>query len=280
MSKHTLLTIALIAFCVTGIFAQVQFRMDYDKTTKKYIVSLVPLESYKMPANLTGASQITVKAPTGLFFPTEVKGLYPGIEWDYNSRSNAPVEQPEHDYISFALRNSGLLHLPYQKGVAIPVLSFLNEFGCSAPVELINNETDPFMPPNSLKANVGQSIAVYGYGHNAFGGIFNGKGKADCQDLYTHTFSSDELISEFDLYPIPAEVEIFLEFEWGYPSESVRAEIVDVTGKTMSFKTIELITGRNIHPFSTSKLAAGTYFLKLNGESWSVTLDKFQKIRS
>ena len=254
MSKHTLLAIAFIAFCVTDIFAQVQFRMDYDKTTKKYVVSFVPLESYKMPGNLTGASQITVKAPTGLFFPTEVKGLYPGIEWDYNSRSNAPVEEPEYDYISFALRNSGLLHLPYQKDVSIPVLSFLNEFGCNAPVILIDNDEDPFMPPNSLKANVGQSIAVYGYGHNAYGGIYNGKSMVDCQDLYTHSLSSNELISDFDLYPIPAEIEIFLEFEWGYPSETVRAEILDATGRTMSFKTIDLITGRNIHPFNTSKL--------------------------
>ncbi len=279
MYKHSLLTIVLIVFCVSGIFAQVQFRMDYEKTTKKYIVSLVPMATYKMPANLTGASQVTVKAPTGLFFPTEVTGLYPGVEWDYNSRSNAPEEAPEVDYISFAMRNSGLLHLPYVEGVSIPVLSFANEFGCSAPVELIDNKTDPFMPPNSMMANVGQSIAVYGYGHNAFGGIFNEKGRADCQELYTHTFDSEELISDFDLYPIPAEVEIFLEFDWGYPSENVQAEIVDALGRTMSHKSIDLITGHNLHPFQIANLAAGTYFLKLKGASWSITLDKFQKIR-
>jgi len=266
-------------FCAAGIFAQVQFRLDYEKTSNKYVVSLVPQATYKMPGNLTGASQVTVKAPTGLFFPKEVTGLYPGIEWDYNSRSNAPVEAPDFDYISFALRNSGLLHLPYVEGIAIPVLSFKNEFGCSAPIQLINNQDDPFMPPNSEMANVGQSIAVYRYGHNAYGGIHNKHGVADCQESYTHTHDSDELISKFDLYPIPAEHEIFLEFEWNYPSEKVSAEIVDVLGRRMSVKSIELISGQNLHAFRIQQLAAGSYFLKLNGETWSVTMDKFQKIR-
>jgi len=171
------------------------------------------------------------------------------------------------------------LHLPYVQGVSIPVLSFKNEFGCSAPIQLINNQEDPFMPPNSEKANVGQSIAVYGYGHNAYGGIHNKNGTADCQEAYTHTNDTDELISKFDLYPIPAESEIFLEFEWNYPSEKVTAEIVDVLGRRMSVKSIELISGQNLHAFRIQQLAAGSYFLKLNGETWSVTMDKFQKIR-
>ncbi len=279
MTRHSLLIATFLTFCISGLFAQVQFRLDYEKTSNRYVVSLVPQATYKIPANLTGASQVTVKAPTGLFFPKEVKGLYPGIEWDYNSRSNAPVEAPEFDYISFALRNSGLLHLPYVEGVSIPVLSFKNEFGCSAPIQLIDNKTDAFMPPNSEMANVGQSIAVYGYGHNAFGGIANKNGIADCQEAYTHTIDTDELISKFDLYPIPAEVEIFLEFDWAYPSENVQAEIVDVLGRRMSVKTIDLISGHNLHAFQIEQLAAGSYFLKLKGESWSITLDKFQKIR-
>ena len=70
-----------------------------------------------------------------------------------------------------------------------------------------------------------------------------------------------------------------LEFEWAYPSENVQAEIVDLLGRRMSVKTIDLISGHNLHAFHIEKLAAGSYFLKLNGKSWSITLDKFQKIR-
>lgn len=279
MSKHFLLTLGFLAIGFATLTAQVKFKLDYEKTTKRYVVSIVPTKSLSMPGNLTGTAQVTVKALSGKFFPTDIVGLYPGLDWDFNARSNAPAEAPDNDYISFALRNAGLLHLPYQAESALPVLSFRNELGCATDIELIDNEKDPFMPPNSEMANVGNSIAVFGIGANAYGGIDNRNAKTDCQEQYTHTNDSDELIADFDLYPIPAETEIFLEFEWGYPSESVRAEIYDITGRAMSRKSIDLVTGHNLHAFHTEKLAAGSYLIKLTGETWTVTLDKFQKIR-
>ena len=275
--KFAAFAIAILSF--TNLSGQIEFKIDYEKTNKRYIVSIIPMATYTMPDNLIGTSQITVKAETGTLFPENIAGLYPGVKWAFNSRTNAPDEASGYDYISFNLLNTGLLHLPLVEGKELAILAFSNELGCGSPVELINNDTDIFMPPNSARANVGNSMAILGVGPNAYGGVQNQKSIADCQNVFSHTNSSEDLISDFDLYPIPAQHEIFLEFEWSYPAETVRAEIVDALGRTMAVKGLDIITGENVHPFQISKLAAGSYFLKLTGESWSITLDKFQKMR-
>lgn len=279
MFRHYILILAgLIGFIGTAT-AQIEFTIEYEKTNQRYVVSIIPDKTYKIPANLVGTSQVSIKAFTGKFFPTRVTGLYPGVEWAFNSRSNAPDEAPEYDYLSFNLLNAGLIHLPLEKGIALPVLAFSNELGCGSPVTLVDNDVDPFMPPNSKHANIGNSMAVLGIAANAYGGVNSHAAIADCAAEYTHTNKTEEFITAFDLYPIPAETEIFLEFFWGYPQETVRADVVDALGRTMSYKSIDLTNGENLHPFQIGKLAAGTYFLKLTGANWSVTLDKFQKIR-
>lgn len=277
MKKHYLLAFVFLAFSVLVSTAQVEFGLKFDKSTDRYIVSLYPMDTYKLPYNLTATAQITIKAPAGRFFPTEIKGLYPGMDWEYNSRSNSPKEAPEFDYVSIALRNPGLIHLPYEKNMELPILSFRNEQGCSCPLSLVDNFSDPFMAPNSERVNIGNTIAVLGYGTDAFGGI-HGDPVVDCQLSYTHDLS-DEMISRFDLYPIPTERELFLEFDWAYDRQTVKAEIRDVLGRLKSVKVIDLAPGHNLHSFEVQNLTAGSYFLKLIGEDWDLTLDKFQKIK-
>jgi hypothetical protein len=275
--KKQLFTLALLAFVLVGVSAQVKFRLTYDKMADHYVVSMVSMETYKNPYNLTATAQITIKALTGKFNPVQVKGLYPGVDWEYNSRSSAPTEAPDFDYFSFALKNNGLLHMPYEKDKELPILTFKNEFGCTGPVQLVDNERDPFMAPNSQRVNIGNTIAILGYGIDAYGGLVD-RGYVDCGESYTH--SEPGKLNKFDLYPIPADKELFLAFNWGGERETVRVEIVDILGKVHHVKAIDFETGENTVPFDVSKLAAGSYFLKLVGESWEETLDKFQKIRS
>jgi hypothetical protein len=277
MKKHYLLATAVAIAATLTLQAQVKFKIDFDKGNDRYVVSLIPMQTFKMPKNLTGTAQVTIKAPCGKFAPTDIVGLFPGLEWEYNSRSDAPKEAVEFDYVSFALKNPGLIHLPYVKDQELPVLAFRNKNGCNCPLQLVNNQKDPFMPPNSARANIGNTIAIYGYGIDAYGGVV-GEGMVDCRTTFTH--ESPGKINRFDLYPIPTERELFLECEWGSERETVRAEIVDVLGKVHSFQKVEFIPGHNLITFDVSKLAAGPYFLKLKGKDWEETLDKFQKIRS
>lgn len=277
MKKHGL-TFLIIFMITTGLLAQVKFKLDYDKAQNNYIVSIVPMTDLQHPDNLTATAQITVKTPAGKFNPKEIKGLYPGLEWEFNSKSDAPKEAPDHDYISFGLKNPGLLHLPFEKDQALPILSFKNEFGCTGPVQLVDNAKDPFMAPNSQRVNIGNTIAVLGYGIDAFGGVVD-QGLVDCSGSTTNV-EENGVISKHEIFPVPAGKELFLQFNWEGKRETVRAEIIDAGGRVVIFQKMDVVNGANQFAFDVSKLAGGAYLLKIKGDKWEQTLDKFQKIRA
>jgi hypothetical protein len=277
MKKPYLITAALVAFIAISGFSQVDFGIRYDKSTESFIVSLYPLETYTLPNNLTATAQITIKTPAGTFDPSDVKGLYPGIEWEYNSRADAPKEASKYDYLSFALINPGLLHLPLEEGKELPILSFKNSSGCNGTVALVDNATDPFMAPNSKNVNIGNTIAILGAGAEAYRGI-KGPKEIDCATITSATDLADQ-VEDFDIYPVPAQRDLTLEVSWAGEKEAVRAEIRDVAGRLVTVKVIELIQGNNTYNFDVSNLAAGSYLLSLRGSEWNVTLDKFQKIK-
>jgi len=167
---------ALIGFLnYIPINAQVQFILDLDLDTRVYTVSMLPEVTWTHPYNKTATAQITIKAPTKLFELAEFKSLTPDVEWNMNARVNGPLEAPNTDYLSFTLVTSGLEPLAYEAGVPTKLFCFTNSIDCTGEVSLINNETDPFLPPNSRSINVGNSIAVHGARGEAYTGNVSDK---------------------------------------------------------------------------------------------------------
>jgi gliding motility-associated-like protein len=177
-----LLTALFLALFAQTAFSQILFKLELLPDNVTYKVSMIPSQTWTFPQNLTASAQITIRAPHGLgpnsFQVSMLTMLTPGTQWEANARVNAPIEAPSWDYISFGLSSFGTDAYNYQAGVELPVFSFKNGAAyCADSIELVAND-DPFFPPNSASANIGNYIVTLGSGqNNAFGG-FDGDGKA------------------------------------------------------------------------------------------------------
>lgn len=167
-------------------FGQVKFGIELMPDQTTYLVSMQSDTTITPPLNITSSVQITMRVPHGdapnNFTVGNLVNLQPNTAWDDNVHINSPTEAPAWDYISFALISLGTTGFTYDQGVTLPLFSFTNEAdGCVGEIELINNETDPFLPPNSANANIGHSIVVFGAGlQNAYRGNIEGNETALC----------------------------------------------------------------------------------------------------
>ncbi|MCP4121769.1 MAG: T9SS type B sorting domain-containing protein, partial [Bacteroidetes bacterium] len=128
-------------------------------------VSLSSDVSFSFPNNITSTAQVTLKVPTGGFQVSNFTNQLPGVIFTQNSRTDAPPEAPGFDYISVGLSSAGTQNIPYVSGQKVALFTFENGGNCSGnPIFLMENDTDPFFPPNSQSANVGQQITVSGFG--------------------------------------------------------------------------------------------------------------------
>ena len=132
-----------------------------------YTISILSDTTLAFPGNITSTAQIVIKVPTGGFTIDNLTNLISGVVFSDNSRSDAPIEAPEFDYISFGLDTRGTREITYEKGQKVPLFSFTNSGTCTdGAVTLMNNTTDPFLN-NSSNANVNQQITVSGLGSDA-----------------------------------------------------------------------------------------------------------------
>lgn len=135
---------------------------DTDGT---YRVSLLSDTTWSFPLNITASMQVTIKVPTGGFSLNNLTSLISGVSFSVASIYAAPPEDPAHDYISIILNSPGTSAITYNEGQKKPLFSFRNNGDCTGgEVSLMDNDTDPFAPPNSQNANVGQQLTVAGYG--------------------------------------------------------------------------------------------------------------------
>jgi gliding motility-associated-like protein len=135
----------------------------------KYQVSLIPHVTWNFPQNITATSQVTIVAPTGGFYVSNLTNLLPGVEYKDNVRINAPIENPGFDYIAFGLQTLGTSGISYQNGVKVPLFTFENGGICTGPsIFLMDDNSDPFTPPNSTSSNMGQQLTTVGSGQDAF----------------------------------------------------------------------------------------------------------------
>ncbi len=130
-----------------------------------YQVSLISDTTWNFPENITSTAQITLKAPSGNFTIGSVTNLIDGVIFFETGRIDRPAEAPDFDYISIGLGTQGTSNILYQKGVKVALFSINNTSECTEGIiSLMDNFTDPFVPPNMLDANVGQQITVSGFG--------------------------------------------------------------------------------------------------------------------
>ncbi len=277
LSKLALL-LTVVTFLAHSTFAQVKFKITYEGEQQHWVVSILPEATYVAPNNITGTGQITIKVPSNRFEPVNIVNYQPTMVWEANSRSNSPEEAPEFDYISFGLINQGATAPDYTAGIETPLFSFQNEMGCTGAVYLVDHGTDPFMPPNSQKTNIGNSLAILGAAGDAYAGNIDG-GFADCSDLLSAAEDVDKiLVSQFNLYPNPCKANLTLEINWENKGEDVLMEIINTSGIIVYSQRLSLQKGLNVEAIELPEIPSGIYWLKLKGSGNRRSTERFFKI--
>lgn len=174
-----------LSYALPSTLAQVNYKLELLPDQATYQVSMIPDTTWTFPYNLTSSAQVTIRVPHGTgdyrFEVENLTSLVPETDWDNNARVDMPPEALAYDYLSFGLLNLGTNAYEYNAGVEVPMFTFSNAaVACIDSIQLINNDTDPFIPPNSYNANVGNALAVLGAGlQNAYDGNI-GTGRALC----------------------------------------------------------------------------------------------------
>ncbi len=282
MNKVNTLWAAALLFLSFTASAQVKFKISYDFETEYYTVAIVSDSSYVYPASITDVGQVTIKVPTNSFDPVDIVNHLVGMKWEANSRNNSPVEAPEFDYISFGQNLPGLTSPDYVAGLEVPMFSFKNAYGCnissgvSTAIYLVDNNTDPFMPPNSQNANIGNSLSIAGANGADYGGII-GSPACNCDPNAVLAAKEEIGLSKYTIFPNPASEFVNVKIDWiGEPSDA-NILVLDATGKQVSSTSVNLTSGQNSQKIRVENLPNGAYWVYLAGESWKVGLDRFSK---
>ncbi|MEK7254482.1 MAG: PKD domain-containing protein, partial [Bacteroidota bacterium] len=158
-------------------------------------VSMISDTTWTAPNNIVSSAQWTVKVPAGGFVPANLTSLIPGVSFSLASTYDAPSEDPSHDYISIILASPGTTLITFTKDQKVPLFTFTNDGTCQGdPVFLMDNETDPFFPPNSQSANVGQQLTVLGFGGADAPVCVQNLLADDCSPCGTITAGEDKII--------------------------------------------------------------------------------------
>ncbi|MAT55810.1 MAG: hypothetical protein CMN32_15135 [Saprospirales bacterium] len=258
--------------------AQVKFKLSYDQSYDRYTVSVVPMDNYSHPQNITGTGQVTIKVPTNKFDPVDIVSHLVGMEWEANARNNTPDEAPDFDYISFGLIIQGVAYPEYEKDKELPLFSFRNAYGCTGKIYLVDNNADPFMPPNSENANIGNTLTILGAGGDAYAGNANG-GICDCAEDPNNPTATEEELSfrGFRVYPNPVSDFANLEINWDGKTTDAMLNILDAQGRVVQSTPISIVDGENRQRIDASQLVPGNYWIRIAGEDWQINLDGFKK---
>jgi gliding motility-associated-like protein len=196
----------LLPFVVNTTSAQVYGKLELLPDNKTYQVSITPERSLTTPLNRTNSAQITLVAPSGGLKITNFKSI--AGDWRVgNSIAESPVENHNFNYYFIELE-SPMNDVNYVAGQEIILFTFENELTCIGDVAIIDDDSDPFLPPNSLNLNVGNLFTILGYGPvNAYLG--SETRNAGCPDELEATaiISSDDLLCHDDLTTMTIDIE-------------------------------------------------------------------------
>ena len=257
--KKMIFTLSMLIALVLGAQAQVQFDVTYDQETERYTVHFVSQSTWSFPNNITGGAQVTIKTPASQFEVTDLQSLIPNVEWEDNAKVYAPEEAPQFDYISFGLATGGTDLIPYNEGEATAIFSFRNNLGCTGEIFLLSND-DPFYPPNSMSANVGNSLSTLG-GGESYAGNLSGEG-ISCAAVTTDVDVAElPELGAFSAYPNPATDFVQVEFDWQETAGEATIKVWDLQGKDIQQSETVLVQGENRVRINVSNLSGGTYLV-------------------
>lgn len=156
----TLFVFFYVSLTQSIVAQNVQFKIDLLKDGITYQVSMLPSTTWQAPNNNTLGAQITLVAPTGGGEIVQLNNI--NGEWKALPLIVAPAENAKKDYVVIYLAESTAL--PFKSNVETPLFTFQQKKQTTGALVLLNNNTDPFMPPNSLNFNIGNYITTRGGG--------------------------------------------------------------------------------------------------------------------
>ena len=135
--------------------------------------SIVPSER-----TITGSGQVTIVAPVDFTY-ANLENF--GGTWVENARVDAPVEAADKSYVSFGFVTDFPKIDLYPNNETL-LFSFTTDATFEGTFDLIDNENDPFMAPNSYGNNPGNDLGVIDAGNQgglqyyAYAGNIEGNG--------------------------------------------------------------------------------------------------------
>ena len=179
--RYYLMVVALLCGMTAttmSLSAQIQGKVELLADNQTYLVSWLPDFTLYPGGSTTNNAQMTVKVPTGGFVFDGITSLTGN--WTLQNSVIAPAEDPAHDYYGFT--SSGIVGIVYEAGIENQMFTFRNSGTCTGTLDIIDNATDPFMPPNSQNVNVGNLVTILGLGPgNKYTGNFTSG--AECPEL-------------------------------------------------------------------------------------------------
>lgn len=163
----------MFLFVLPG-FSQLSGTIEQNPVNSAYTVSVIPSVTWVPPMSVTSGATITLRANTGKFQLSDFQSIT-GV-WISTGVFVSPSEAPNFDYFTFALQLA-LPSVTYNNGVKLPLFSFKNVLGCTA-IEIIDNQSDPFLEPNSQNISITNYFSIVGAGAGANAYVAN-----DAQDF-------------------------------------------------------------------------------------------------
>lgn len=274
--KNTLLICGLLLM-TNWLGAQVKFKLVLLEDGKTYQVSLIPDVTYINPLNITSTGQVTLKVPSKGVVIDQFFNLQEEVIWEQNSLTEAPIESPDFDYISFGLVTPATKNINYETGVEVPLFAFTNLLECQGSITLIDNMTDAFAPPNSKNVNVGNQLTILGADGDAYiGNVL--EHSVPCGGNLTSLEHIELNKINLSLFPNPSVDYLTTSFDWARKGEMAKLTILGRNGQVVIEQEIVIQKGENTAVVDVQKLAQGNYFLEVTGSDWKIISEQFVKL--
>jgi hypothetical protein len=163
MNTNRLFTICLSLLFSLSLSAQpgnmggLQFKVQLMADQVTWGVYVKPNDTISPSNNTnTGSGQVTLVTPVDFNYSNFQS--HAGT-WIQNARVNAPAEATDKAYVSFGfvMDEPKIQLYPQQETL---LFTFENTAGNQVALQLIDNENDPFLPPNSYNSNPGNDLGI------------------------------------------------------------------------------------------------------------------------
>ena len=246
--KYLLIILSLL-FLTNALSAQVRGKLELLADNKTYQVSIIPDINFNPPLSITNNAQITLIAPAGGLDIANFQSLVG--QWQVASVVEAPTENHSFSYYSISLAGP-IEDLIFTSGVEIILFTFENSAICIGNITIIDNTTDPFIPPNTQNVNVGNLFSILGVGPiNAYNS--NAVQEAACPGALdvSLTLTANNLLCSDDV------TSIIIEINGG------EAPFIIKWTNTITQITDSIISNQVNTPVTLQNIPAGNYTIEI-----------------